>query len=227
MLMQKNLFVPAKPSLTFSDYFDLDYDIEDILAYFGYSFLKQHRNLPHTTRELTSLNYLQTWLENNIFHVTLTSEAAKREFLIAPVLSVVADIVPATIKVEYPLHTTEYLTGKLDYYLEAKHQLLIVEAKNANLERGFTQLAVELIALNLRFQEDQTIEQFYGAVSVGQIWQFAVLDRATQCVIQDVNFFSIPKETTELVRVLVAILENERTAPGVPSATLKHAATDS
>jgi hypothetical protein len=219
--MKKNLFVPAKASLTFSDYFDLDYNIEDILAYFGYSFLKQHRNLPRTTRELASLNYLQTWLENNIFHVTLTSEVAKREFLIAPVLSVVANIVPATIKVEYPLYTTEYLSGKLDYYLEATHQLLIVEAKNANLERGFTQLAVELLALDWRFKEDETITLLYGAVSVGQIWQFAVLDRATQCVIQDVNLFSIPKETTELVRVLVAILEDERTVPGVQSAALK------
>jgi hypothetical protein len=219
--MKTNLFVPAKPSLSFSDYFDLDYDIEDILAYFGYSFLKQHRNLPHSTRELASLNYLQTWLENNLLHVTLTSETAKREFLIAPVLSVVAEIVPASIKVEYPLQMTEYLTGKLDYYLEAKHQLLIVEAKNANLERGFTQLAVELIALDLRFQEDHTIELLYGAVSVGKVWQFAILDRATQCVIQDVNFFSIPKETTELVRVLVAILEDEGTAPGIHRTALK------
>jgi hypothetical protein len=205
--MKKNLFLPAKPSLTFSDYFDLDNDVEDILAYFGYSFQKQQRNLPRTTRELAHLDYLQSWLERNLFHVNLTSEAAKREFLIAPVLSVVAEVVPATIKVEYSLPVTEYLAGKLDYYLEAEHQLLIVEAKNANLEKGFTQLAVELIALDHWLTDDNSMECLYGAVSIGKIWQFAVLERTARQVIQDVNFFSIPKEVEELVRVLVAILE--------------------
>ncbi|MBW4546132.1 MAG: hypothetical protein KME25_17035 [Symplocastrum torsivum CPER-KK1] len=36
----------------------------------------------------------------------------------------------------------------LDYYLPSEHELLVIEAKNADLQRGFTQLGVELIAID-------------------------------------------------------------------------------
>ncbi len=35
----------------------------------------------------------------------------------------------------------------LDYYLQFRNQLLVIEAKNADHQRAFTQLAVELIAV--------------------------------------------------------------------------------
>ena len=40
------------------------------------------------------------------------------------------------------------LKGSLDYYLYSVGKLLVIEAKNADLAKGFTQLAVELIALD-------------------------------------------------------------------------------
>ncbi|MEZ4639515.1 MAG: hypothetical protein R2856_31905 [Caldilineaceae bacterium] len=66
----------------------------------------------------------------------------------------------------------EQLKGTLDYYLEADNRLLIVEAKNADLVRGFTQLAVELVALDKWTESPEAM--LYGAISVSDIWRFPV-----------------------------------------------------
>jgi hypothetical protein len=42
----------------------------------------------------------------------------------------------------------EFLRGNLDYYLQGAHNIVVIEAKQADLTKGFTQLAVELIALD-------------------------------------------------------------------------------
>ena len=47
----------------------------------------------------------------------------------------------------YFLKVSEQLKGELDYFLRTQTQFLVIEAKNADLQRGFTQLGVELIAV--------------------------------------------------------------------------------
>jgi hypothetical protein len=49
--------------------------------------------------------------------------------------------------------------------------------------------------------------KFYGAVSLGNIWQFAMLNTKTQTITQDLNLFRIPTDLRDLLQVLVGILE--------------------
>lgn len=65
-------------------------------------------------------------------------------------------------------------------------KLLVIEAKNADLAKGFTQLAVELIALDKWTDNEQPILQ--GAVSTGDIWQFGILHRAQKQIQQGLPF---------------------------------------
>ncbi|MGF1478283.1 MAG: hypothetical protein ACFB4I_02155 [Cyanophyceae cyanobacterium] len=51
--------------------------------------------------------------------------------------------------------------------------VLVIEAKREDLDNGFNQLAVELIALQQWLETDQVI---YGALTTGTIWQFAILN---------------------------------------------------
>lgn len=88
----------------------------------------------------------------------------------------------AQLRIEYPLVVTEHLKGSLDYDLYGDDKLLVVEAKHADLFRGFTQLAVELIALDQWCDETQPV--LPGAVSTGDIWQFGVLQRDEKLVTQ-------------------------------------------
>lgn len=53
------------------------------------------------------------------------------------------------IRLEYLLHVNNWLKGNLGYLLRSHPSFLVVEAKNDDLSRGFTQLAVEIIALAL------------------------------------------------------------------------------
>jgi len=70
---------------------------------------------------------------------------------------------------------------------------------------GFTQLAVELIALS--HIEEQNV--LYGAVTMGDVWRFGFLDRSIQQITQDINLFKVPDEIETLVRVLMGILQEE------------------
>jgi hypothetical protein len=95
-------------------------------------------------------------------------------------------------------------TGTVIYYLHTQTNLLIIEAKNADLARGFTQLAVELIALERWTDSQQPL--LYGAVSTGDIWQFGVFHRNSQTIEQDLNLYRVPADLEDLFTILVAIM---------------------
>lgn len=192
---------------TFADYFKLNYDTEDVLAYFGYSFQPQSLQLPRSLSPLDRLEDLRQRLEESLPYLSLTNEMARREFLIAPVLMELIHYTHVRIKVSYPLAVNDQLKGELDYLLQLSTQLVVIEAKNADLQKGFTQLGVELIAIDQSNLSDSEI--LYGAVTVGNIWQFGLLHRAEKRIVQDLNLFRVPADLEELMRVLMMILDGE------------------
>jgi hypothetical protein len=196
--------ITADSSYNFTDYYRLSAHLETILGFFGYTFMKAEWALPRSDRPLERLEDLAQRLRENLPHIGLTSETARREFLIAPVLMDLVHYTGINIKVEWPLMVSEQLKGTVDYYLEAQGRLLLVEAKNADLESGFSQLAAELAALDQ--WTDSPAPTLYGAVSTGNIWQFGLLERAQKRVVQDLNLFRVPADLEDLLRVLVAVL---------------------
>ena len=202
------------PVSSFADYFKLNMDIDDVVAQFGYTFEAEAARLPRTTRPLPWYADLYARLEASLPYLSLTSETARREFLIAPVLLDLARYLHVKIKVEFALEVSQQLRGNLDYLVQGQHQLLVIEAKNADLQRGFTQLAVELIALA---QWTGAISiPLYGAVSIGNVWQFGILHPTTSRIIQDVNIFRVPADLHELLPILVAILSEETSGAAQP-----------
>lgn len=194
-----------KASYTFSDYFALAADAKEVLAHFGYSLRVQTSQLPRFPLNPERTAALQERINESLPHISLNNETARREFLIAPVLLEVVHYTQAWLRVEYPLLVNDQLKGTLDYYLEAESGLLVVEAKNADLVRGFTQLAVEMIALNNWIESDSAY--LYGAVSVGDIWRFGILDRQHKQMTQDLNLYRVPTDLPDLLATLVAILK--------------------
>jgi hypothetical protein len=202
--MPKISILQPGQSYTFRSYFEMPYEPEDILAEFGYSLQRSALNLQKSTAELDRLASLKSRIEESLPYISLTSEAARRELLIAPIMLDLVHYTRAQLRIEYPLSVTHQLKGSLDYYLHSTSKLLVVEAKNADLSRGFTQLAVELIALEQwSDSEDPTL---IGAISSGDIWQFGLLERETRQITQDVNLYRVPADLEVLFRILVAIL---------------------
>lgn len=202
--MRKVPILQPGQSYTFRSYFEMPYEPEDILAEFGYSLKRSSLSLPQSTAELDRLPSLKSRIEESLPYVSLTSEAARRELLIAPILLDVVHYTRAQLRIEYPLTVTDQLKGSLDYYLYSVGKLLVVEAKNADLSRGFTQLAVELIALDEWNDSDQQTLQ--GAVSTGDVWQFGLLHREQRQITQDLNLYRVPADLEDVFRILVATL---------------------
>jgi hypothetical protein len=187
-------------SYTFSKYFELAYDIEDILADLGCRFDRAYLSLP-ASNIVTDLTELRAQLNDGFQYVGITSEQARREFLIAPIIGKICRQTKQTVKVEYPIMVNNWLKGTLDYYFR---DLLVIEAKRDNLENGFTQLASELIALDQWTTSSHPI--LYGAVTTGNDWRFGTFDRTTRCITQDLKLYRVPEELERLVGILIELI---------------------
>lgn len=203
--MPRTPIIQPEQSYTFADYFKLNFAPQDILAYFDVSLQRRSLKLPHHNGPLDRLNELKTRIEESLPRLSLTSEMARREFLIAPVLTDVLHYTQATLNVEYPVAVSNQLKGSLDYLLQNHQTFLVIEAKNEDLERGFVQLAVELIALDQWIDTEQPILQ--GAISTGNIWQFGQLDRQSRAVTQDLDLYRVPADLDDLLRILIRSLD--------------------
>lgn len=192
---------------TFSDYFELNNPIREILEEFGYEYRFETLELPKTTRQIGSLEKLLQTYVNKLPFISLHSEAAKREFYISPLLLELLDYLHAEINVEYPLDAGENLTGTVDYFIQYSGTIVIIEAKKGDMEKGFNQLAIELIAMDKCVENAQNV--LYGAVTLGDIWRFGTLQRAEKVLKKDMNAYIIPSDLETLLSLLLGILEQE------------------
>ncbi|MDX1995376.1 MAG: hypothetical protein SF029_23535 [bacterium] len=190
--------------ITVLDYFRLGIDAAAALKHLNYGYKSDFAILPKVEAELPWVADLTHRLTTGLAFINLTNEIARREFLIAPVLFDLARFTEARVQSDFPLDAGDHLRGTIDYFLQAQHNFLIVEAKNADLQRGFTQLAAELVALD-QMTEAQ-VENLYGAVSIGNVWQFGILDRTRKQVTQDLTLYTVPGMLETLLQILVGIL---------------------
>jgi hypothetical protein len=193
---------------TFSKYFDLPYNPEDILADLGCTLERTDRDdLPYSTLELPWLSDLADAMKRRLKRVNTTTEQARREALIFPLIDQICDRFDYTINIEYFLSVSPWLQGFLDYYIPCPHNLLIIEAKQSDLTKGFTQLAVEMIALDQWIESDRPV--LYGAVSTGEIWRFGAYDRASHHIIEYLQLHPVPPSLEFVARTIIGILKGE------------------
>lgn len=121
-------------------------------------------------------------------HFSLTTEKAKSEFLIAPILREVRRNNPNKIAVFSGVNLDlpeNNLSGFCDFILSKVPDSVeltapifcLVEAKNRTLEEGFAQCAAEMYAavlFNRKHQSD--VKTLYGCVTNGFEWCFLRLD---------------------------------------------------
>lgn len=205
--MQKRILDENK-SYNFSDYFYLSSSAEEIVAEFGYEFAIQKLDLPKSFPENISLKRLRDGYYNKVQFVSLNNETARREFYISPLFLELLDYVETKIDIEYRLEFDEKLKGNIDYFLRSPQSFVVVEAKFADMEHGFTQLAVEMIAVD-KFYEDAKSKFVFGAITVGDIWRFGILDRTAKKIFRDIEAYTLPTDLDELFAILLGILQNK------------------
>lgn len=205
--------IDTNRSYTFSNYSELRIDPIDLAEYFSYSTRRTTLQLPQYQGAINRLETLTADINDILPRLVTMNEQAKREMLIAPVVRTVVQIADAFVRVEYPVNVSNQLQGNLDYLLSIDNlgQLLVIEAKRDDLDYGFTQLIAELIALDLweRSPKVEQQPQLVGAITTGQIWQFAVLDRVAKHLDQGLDSYVLPRDIETLLRILVQSLTQE------------------
>ncbi|RKZ74232.1 MAG: hypothetical protein DRR19_30280 [Candidatus Parabeggiatoa sp. nov. 1] len=195
----------AGKKYTFSDYFELNNPTREIIEEFGYKYNFEELVLPKTSKAINHLDRLRQTYIKKLPLISLTSETAKRQFYISPLLLELLEYIRAEINVEYPLDAGENLSGNIDYLLKFTNNFIIIEAKKGDLEKGFNQLAVELIALDRVIETKQ--ETLYGAVTLGDVWIFGALERQSKLLKKDMNAYTILSDLENLILILIGILE--------------------
>ncbi len=190
---------------TFSRIFELRAYLEDVVADFGYSLVRERLPLPVYTGEIDRSQDTRARIEDILPYVDLSNETTRREMIIAPIIADLVHYTQAQLRIEYLIKVNLQLQGYFDYYLNAHNPVIIIEAKQEDMYNGFTQLAAELIALD---QWDRTPPQplLLGAVTTGTIWQFGRLQREAKLIEQDLNLYQVPDDLDILSRILVQAL---------------------
>jgi len=203
--MKKSIFQQNK-RYSFSDYFNLSHPVEEIVAELGYQIQVEEIKFPILANiDMTVIHQLIKSYHQLLPKISFNSETAKREFLIAPLLYQVVLKTDSKLNIEYPIDINDKLNGWLDYLIRSQQEIVVIEAKKGDLEKGFTQLAAEMIALDYYEDEGQP-SHLYGAITIGEVWRFAVLDRKNKKIKKDINLFRFPQDAQDLFAVLLGIL---------------------
>jgi hypothetical protein len=191
-------------SYTFRSFFDLGISPKDLVSAFNFSLIRSPLELPQYEGEIPRLVGLRQQIDEVLPHVDLANEATRREVLISPIITEVVRLTQAELSIEYSIKVNTQLQGTLDYLLQTEFNLLVIEAKQADLTRGFSQLAAELIALDQWIESDSP--ELVGAVTTGDIWQFGRLNRSQKQITQGLNRYRVPEDLESVLRILLGNL---------------------
>ncbi len=192
-------------SYTFSKYFEMGISAQDLAKEFEYSFTRKNLDLPEYEQPLDKIEELKSRIKNTLPYVSSTNETARREIFISPIIIDLIYYTKSEVRIEYNIKVNEQLQGNLDYLIQNKNNLLVIEAKKADLDCGMTQLFAELIALDLWLENQEQIE-LVGSITTGNIWQFAQLNRQEKHLEQGLNLYRVPEDLEPLMRILVQCL---------------------
>lgn len=162
-------------------------------------------------------HYLSETLRENVpLAVSINTEKARSELIIAPILVEVRKILDRKVSlfsgIELNVDKEKDLSGFCDFVIsDSPEQLFlkapiitIVEAKNENIMSGLGQCLAEMIAARIfNEREGNSISRIYGAVTSGNIWKFLKLDDNVAHI--DLDDYSI-REPDRIIGILLAMV---------------------
>ncbi len=188
--------------MTFSDYFRSTRPVDQLVQDFGYRFQRAKLDWPENPAIQASERFLER-LQRVLNQADLLTEIARREFLIAPVFAELLMERDFRIRPEYPVETESGLQGSIDYLIEGEHHLVVVEAKNADLERCVIQLAVELIAVA---ELNPGEAEIHGIATTGDTWRFCRLSQSAKMITQDTSLLTLPDDASQILSNIASLL---------------------
>ncbi len=197
--------------MSYSDFKDLD-----SLKSLGITTIESVQNLIVFESVEPSLFLIEALKRFVPLATAINTEKARSEYIIAPILSEIAFInsqVSLFSGRNFNVDASRGLTGFCDFILTHNPDKLvikapvvvIVEAKNENINDGLAQCIASMFAAQIINEKnlEQNIETVYGTVTTGQVWRFLSIDKVKLVKVDLNERYLTP--LNELLGILVTI----------------------
>lgn len=165
------------------------FSLKDVKEQLGIQLVEDQQLFQPPPAPVPASDFLQLTLKKHVsLALAVNTEKSRSEWIIAPVLAELREVLPGTISVfsgkNFNVEPERGLDGFCDYLVSRSPEqyyicapvLVIVEAKNENIVDGLGQCLATMYAaalFNARAQQD--IPAVYGAVTTGTVWKFLKL----------------------------------------------------
>lgn len=196
-----------------------EFSIEEVKARFQLQIAEREEYFANIVPVAVSEFLTQTLAETVPLAVAISTEKARSELIIVPVLLEVRRQVQPRVSlfsgVEFNVDPARGLNGVCDYLLSLSPEQLtievpvvaVVEAKNDNLKSGLGQCMAEMVAARLFNQrKGRELQRVYGVVTTGSLWKFLRLEQ--DVVSLDLREYPI-SELGRVVGILLSMLHPE------------------
>ncbi len=196
-----------------------NFTLPNVVKQFGLHLVTTER-LPLEYTPIAPSSILSSNLERGAdIAIQQATEKSRSEFIIAPILLEVRGIVGREVSVfsgvELNVDSEQGLVGVCDFLFSRSTQqmfletpiLTVVEAKNEYFKQGIAQAAAEMVAAQILNQrENKPQARMFGAVTIGNEWQFLQLEDGVLTV--DNRFYDL-NDLPEILGILVAMLSQK------------------
>jgi len=190
-----------------------DFSLAKVKNDFGLT-LDESRNLFVDSKPVLLSATLKTLLSDYIpLATSISTEKARSEFLIAPILAEVRRLLNNQISLfsgnEFNVDAQRGLQGFCDYIISgSKEQLyitapvtIIFEAKKEDIIGGLSQCVAAMVAAQIFNQsKGNEVERIYGSVTTGTNWKFLFLE-GTIVYIDEIEYYI--KEVDKILGILL------------------------
>lgn len=194
-----------------------DFTIQQIQKDFQLKILHIPGLFDQMTAKPISAHLTETLRENVPLALSINTEKARSELIIAPILVELRKQFDHRISlfsgVEFNVDKDQGLNGYCDFIVSLSPEQLflqtpilsLVEAKNENIMSGLGQCMAEMVAAKLyNEQEGHDKHHVYGVVTSGNLWKFLKLK--DQVVSFDLDDYGI-KEVGKIIGILSGMVE--------------------
>jgi Putative restriction endonuclease len=192
-----------------------DFDLRTAVRTFGLT-ERDDLDLFAAVVPLPPTSFLQVWLDEFApVALTFSSEKARSEFIITPVLAEAkrhagppVNVLPG---VAFEVDKSQSLTGFCDFLITRSSTtfyvqgpvVAVVEAKKEDIIAGLGQCAAEMVAIRLFNEKEGTPRPaVYGCVTSGSNWRFLKLEGSTLFIDRPEYFITDP---AKILGILVSI----------------------
>ena len=199
-----------------------DFTLTDVKEKLGLA-LMEKASLFSQTSILDYSDHLKETLKYNVpLATSINTEKARSELIVTPVLVEVIKILDQEVSlfsgIEFNVDKNRGLNGICDYIISLSAEQLfldapiitIVEAKNDNLKAGLGQCISEMLAAKI-FNENKNlnIENIFGAVTTGSLWNFLKLTRKTVWIDSDEYHIS---SVAKILGIFISIIKSNQSS---------------